>query len=178
MSRKGKMPITIPKGVEVKINNNTVTVKGPLGELTQDFLKGVTVTVENDQVLVSYDSDKAHLMPFQGLYRTLISNMVEGVVKPFTKELEMRGVGYRASMQGNKLNVLVGKSHPTALEVPQGLKAEVNKNVFITISGSSKQQVGEFAAFVREQRPPEPYKGKGIRYKDESVRKKSGKASK
>ena len=113
MSKKSEKPVSILKGVEVKVDNNIVTVKGPKGQLCQEYLKGVIVKVENDQVLVSYDANKEHLMPFQGLYRTLIANMIEGTVNLFTKKLEMKGVGYRAAMQEGKLSLLVGKTHPT-----------------------------------------------------------------
>jgi large subunit ribosomal protein L6 len=178
MSKKREKPISILKGVEVKVASNMVTVKGPKGQLCQEYLKGVIVKIENDEVLVSYEAEKAHLMPFQGLYRTLIANMIEGVVTLFIKKLEMKGVGYRASMQEGKLNLLVGKSHPTLLPVPAGLHVEVEKNTFISVSGADKQKVGQFAAFIREQRPPEPYQGKGIRYADEHVRRKAGKTSK
>ena len=175
MSRKGKMPIPVPKGVEVKISGETVAVKGPNGNLTQDVKPTCTVVLDAEQVLVTPNGDDNR--KFQGLYRTLIDNMIIGVTKGYEKQLKMIGVGYRAAVQGNMLDLQVGLSHPSKLEIPQGIKVSVEKNTMITIAGSDKQLVGQFAANVRAVRPPEPYQGKGIRYVDEFVRRKAGKSA-
>lgn len=177
MSRKGKLPIPLPKGVEVKVSDNEVSVKGPKGSLTQKLVSGIKVTVEGSQVLVSLDDEKADLNHFYGLYRSLINNMVVGTTEGFEKRLEMIGVGYRAAVQGDLLDLLLGFSHPTKLPIPKGLTVKVDKNTLITISGFDKHLVGQFAANVRSKRPPEPYQGKGIRYQGEYVRKKAGKAA-
>lgn len=177
MSRKGKLPIPLPKGVEVKVSNNEVSVKGPKGLLTQKLVPGIKVTVEGSQVLVSLDDENADLGHFYGLYRSLINNMVVGTTEGFEKRLEMIGVGYRAAVQGDLLDLLLGFSHPTKLPIPKGLTVKVDKNTLIIISGFDKHLVGQFAANVRSKRPPEPYQGKGIRYQGEYVRKKAGKAA-
>ena len=177
MSRIGKKPIEIPAGVEVKIDGSTVTVKGPKATLTRDVHPNMTVKVEGSEVIVERPNDQKQNRALHGLTRSLIANMVEGVNTGFSKVLEINGVGYRAAAQGQKLTLTVGYSHPVEMEVPEGLTAEVNGNK-ITISGADKQQVGQFAAEVREKRPPEPYKGKGIKYADEHIRRKEGKAGK
>ena len=177
MSRIGKKPIEIPAGVEVKVDGSTVTVKGPKATLTRDVHPNITVKVEGNEVLVERPNDQKQNRALHGLTRSLIANMVEGVNTGFSKVLEVNGVGYRAAVQGQKLTLTVGYSHPVEMTVPEGLKAEVNGNK-ITISGADKQQVGQFAAEVREKRPPEPYKGKGIKYADEHIRRKEGKAGK
>lgn len=177
MSRKGKLPITLPKGVEVKVSNTEVTVKGPKGTLVQKLVPGIEVSVEGNQVVVSLDNETEDLAHYHGLYRTLIQNMVVGTTEGFEKKLEMIGVGYRAAVQGQVLDIQVGFSHPTTLEIPKGIAVKVDKNTLITISGSDKHQVGQFAATIRSKRPPEPYQGKGIRYVGEYVRKKAGKAA-
>ena len=175
MSRIGKKPIAIPAGVEVKIDG--CTVKGPKATLTRDVHPNMTVKVEGTELLVERPNDQKQNRALHGLTRSLLANMVEGVSNGFSKVLEVNGVGYRAAVQGNTLNLTVGYSHPVEMPVPEGLTAEVNGNK-ITISGADKQKVGQFAAEVREKRPPEPYKGKGIKYADEHIRRKEGKAGK
>lgn len=175
MSRKGKQPISIPKGVEVKLSGNEVHVKGPKGSLQHTLTAGINVQVDKDHIVVTTDSDEnGH---FHGLTRTLINNMVEGSTKGFETKLEMIGVGYRAAVQGNLLDLQIGFSHPTKLPIPNGLKVAVEKNTMISVTGVDKQLVGQFAAKIRSTRPPEPYQGKGIRYEGEYVRKKAGKAA-
>ena len=178
MTRKGRLPVVMPKGVDVKFVDQTVTVKGPLGELELILRKEIEVDVEGGQLLVKATANEEENKKFIGLYRTLIDNMVQGVVKPFEKKLEMHGVGYRANVQGKTLNLQVGFSHPTNLEIPAGINVVVEKNTLITISGSDKQRVGQYAALIRKKRPPEPYQGKGIRYQGEYLRRKAGKTSK
>jgi len=178
MSRKGKMPIALPKGVEVTVSGLIVTVKGPKGTLTQEIAKGVVVAQEGNQLRVSTTESNADMRRLHGLYFSLIQNMVIGVSQGFTKNLDMIGVGYRAAVQGSMLDLQIGCSHPTKLEIPKDLKVAVEKNTRISISGICKQSVGQFAATVRGMRPPEPYKGKGIRYVDEYVRRKAGKTAK
>jgi len=177
MSRKGKLPIAVPKGVEVKISDTEVAVKGPKGSLTQKLVKGVVVKVEGSEVIVSLADDSGDYNHFHGLYRTLISNMIEGTTQGFEKKLEMIGVGYRAAVQGHLLDLQLGFSHPTKLEIPHGITVKVDKNTVIIINGFDKHLVGQFAATVRSKRKPEPYQGKGIRYSGEYVRKKAGKAA-
>ena len=177
MSRIGKKPIAIPAGVEVHIDGCTGTVKGPKATLTRDVHPNMTVKVEGTELLVERPNDQKQNRALHGLTRSLLANMVEGVSNGFSKVLEVNGVGYRAAVQGNTLNLTVGYSHPVEMPVPEGLTAEVNGNK-ITISGADKQKVGQFAAEVREKRPPEPYKGKGIKYADEHIRRKEGKAGK
>ena len=178
MSRKGRMPVVIPKGVEVKQIGNAVSVKGPKGTLTQDLVNGIVLNIEPEQLVVSVNGDTRELARFHGLYRALIDNMVIGTSKGFEKRLEMVGVGYRAAVQGNLLDLQIGFSHPTKLPIPAGLSVKVDKNTQISISGIDKQAVGQFAAQIRAMRPPEPYQGKGIRYEGEYVRRKAGKAAK
>jgi len=177
MSRKGKLPIPLPKGVEVKISNADVSVKGPKGTLTQRLVPGVEIKVEDNEVTVSLNGDEQELAHFHGLYRTLVHNMVIGTTEGFEKKLEMIGVGYRAAVQGELLDLQLGFSHPTKLAIPKGLTVKVEKNTTIIIAGSDKHLVGQFAATVRSKRPPEPYQGKGIRYVGEYVRRKAGKAA-
>ncbi len=178
MSRIGNTPISIPKGVEVKVQGATVIVKGPKGSLSLDVLDGVEVKVEGDQVVISLAEAFKEQKNFHGLFRALINNMVVGTTQGFEKILEMKGVGYRATVQGNLLDLQVGFSHPTKMQIPEELQVKVEKNTVIFISGIDKQLVGQFSATVRGIRPPEPYKGKGIRYRDEHVRRKAGKAAK
>jgi len=177
MSRKGKLPIAIPKGVDVKVINREVAVKGPKGSMKMELIKGVDVLIENEHLSVSIDEKESQLKKFHGLTRTLIENMVLGTTQGFHKDLEMIGVGYRAAVQGDLLDLQIGMSHPTKLHIPKGLTVKVEKNTLITISGFDKHLVGQFAATVRAKRPPEPYQGKGIRYKGEYVRKKAGKSA-
>lgn len=177
MSRKGKLPIPVPKGVEITIKDTEVAVKGPKGTLTQKLIDGIVVTQENNEIIVSLHESAADKKNFHGLYRTLIDNMVVGTTQGFAKVLEMIGVGYRAAVQGNQLDLQIGYSHPTKLPIPAGIEVKVDKNTTITLSGANKQAIGQFAAVIRAMRPPEPYQGKGIRYKDEYVRRKAGKSA-
>lgn len=179
MSRKARDPIVLPQGVEVSIQNDEISVKGPKGALTQVLAKEVEVALKGNEVFVS---PAAHVVDrpgrMQGLYWALIANMVKGVHIGFEKRLEMIGVGFRAAVQGSFLDLSIGVSHPTKMPIPAGLEVSVEKNTLISIKGINKQLVGEFAACVRAKRPPEPYKGKGIRYENEYVRRKAGKAAK
>lgn len=176
MSRIGKMPIPVPSGVDLKLEGNKVTVKGPKGTLSRELNKEMIVKYENGVVTVSRPSDAKEHRSLHGLTRTLIANMVEGVTNGYTKELQINGVGYRAAMQGNKLNLTLGYSHPVELEPIDGITIEVPQPTQILVKGADKQLVGHVAAIIREKRPPEPYKGKGIKYADEVIRKKEGKA--
>ena len=178
MSRIGKMPIVLPKGVEVRIDGNTVTVKGPKGELAREIRPEITVEQGDGQLLVNRPSDQQRHRAMHGLTRTLVDNMVRGVSEGFSKTLEMQGVGYRAQMQGNDLQLAVGFSHPVNVPPPTGIEFEVEGTTRIVVKGINKEQVGQVAADVRKIRPPEPDKGKGIRYLGEYVRRKAGKAGK
>ncbi len=177
MSRKGKLPVAIPSGVDVKVAENVITVKGPKGTLQYKIVPEIEVRVEAGNVHVSVSSAHPDGNNYHGLYRTLIDNMVHGVVKEFEVKLEMIGVGYRAAVQGTLLDIQVGQSHPTKLPIPQGVTVKIEKNTMLTMTGADKQKVGQFAATVRAVKPPEPYQGKGIRYVGEYVRKKAGKAA-
>ncbi len=177
MSRIGKMPITVPAGVTVTIaEGNVVTVNGPKGTLNSTFHHDMIIKQEGAVITVSRPDDQHEHKSLHGLTRTLLNNMVVGVSTGFTKELEVNGVGYRASKEGNKLVLNVGYSHPVNMEEPEGVTVEVPSPNKIIVSGSDKQKVGQFAANVRGKRPPEPYKGKGIKYATEVVRRKEGKA--
>ena len=179
MSRIGLKPIVIPAGVDFKVDdNNTVTVKGPNGTLTQDVNKDITVNIEGSEITLSRPSDAKEHRAMHGLYRALIANMVTGVTDGFKKTLEVNGVGYRVQAQGNKLTMNLGYSHQVIMKAPEGIKIECPTQTSIIISGYDKQKVGQFAAQVREKRPPEPYKGKGIKYAEEHIRRKEGKAGK
>ena len=178
MSRIGKKPITIPAGVEVKLNGSEVTVKGPKGELKNTFNADMAIAMEGNEIVVTRPSDVKEHRALHGLTRTLIANMVEGVTNGFTKELEVNGVGYRVQKQGKNLVMNLGYSHQVIMEEIPGISIEVPAPNKIVISGADKQMVGQFAAEVREKRPPEPYKGKGIKYVDEYIRRKEGKAAK
>ncbi|MCI5735019.1 MAG: 50S ribosomal protein L6 [Eubacterium sp.] len=178
MSRIGLKPITIPAGVDVNVNGTTVTVKGPNGTLSMDAHPNMTVSIEGSEVIVSRPNDDKENRSLHGLTRTLIHNMVVGVTEGFKKNLEVNGVGYRVQMQGNKLVMNLGFSHQVTMEAPEGIKVECPSANAIVISGADKQMVGQFAAQVREKRPPEPYKGKGIKYAEEHIRRKEGKAGK
>lgn len=179
MSRIGRLPIPIPQGVDVRIDGLTVTVKGPKGELAQTFPEGVTIAVEDGNIVVRRVSDNRRHKAFHGLTRALLANMVEGVTKGFEKKLEIEGVGYRAELQGQELVLWVGFSHPVRIQPLPGITFKVDKGGReITVQGIDKQVVGEMAARIRRVRPPEPYKGKGIRYAGEVIRRKAGKAGK
>lgn len=178
MSRIGKLPVTIPSGVEVKIGEgNLVTVKGPKGFLERKLSEEMVISIEDNEVIVTRPSDLKKHKSLHGLTRTLVNNMVEGVTKGFTKVLEINGVGYRAQKQGKKLILTLGYSHPVEMEDPEGIESTVEGNK-ITVSGISKEKVGQYAAEIRFKRPPEPYKGKGIKYSDEVIRRKEGKTGK
>ncbi|MHC0039191.1 50S ribosomal protein L6 [Pseudoneobacillus sp. C159] len=178
MSRVGKKPIELPQGVTLTNNNGTVTVKGPKGELTRTFNPDMTITVEENVITVSRPSDSKEHRTIHGTTRALLSNMVEGVSKGFERNLELIGVGYRAQKQGSKLVLSVGYSHPVEFEPENGVEVEVPTNTKITVKGIDKERVGALAANIRGVRPPEPYKGKGIRYEGEFVRRKEGKTGK
>lgn len=178
MSRIGKLPITIPTGVTVEMNGQVATVKGPKGELTAAFLPLVSIELTDGIATVSRQDDSIKARAAHGLTRQLLSNMIIGVSQGFEKRLEMKGVGYRAATEGDKKIILsVGFSHPVPLQAPEGVTFKVEKNI-IVITGIDKQSVGQIAAKIREVRPPEPYKGKGIMYLGEKVRRKAGKAAK
>lgn len=175
MSRIGKLPIAIPAGVEVTIDGLLVTVKGPKGEMTREVRPEVNVKVEDGQLLVTRDSDVAQIRAYHGLTRALLANMVTGVTTGFTRKLTIIGVGYRAAVQNNVLSLNVGKSHPVEMPAPEGVEVQCPTPTQIVVTGPDKEVLGEYAAKIRAQRPPEPYKGKGIRYEDEYVVRKAGK---
>lgn len=178
MSRIGNKVIVLPAGVEITNNDNVVTVKGPKGELTREFSKDIEIRVEGTEVTLHRPNDSKEMKTIHGTTRALLNNMVVGVSEGFKKQLEMRGVGYRAQLQGNKLVLAVGKSHPDEVEAPEGITFELPNPTNIVISGISKEVVGQTAAYIRSLRSPEPYKGKGIRYVGEYVRLKEGKTGK
>ena len=178
MSRIGKNPIKVPAGVDVKINGTEVTVKGPKGELKNTFNADMAIAMEGNEITVTRPTDNKEHRALHGLTRTLIANMVEGVANGYSKTLEVNGVGYRVQKQGKNLVMNLGFSHQVIVEEVPGITIEVPGPNQIIISGADKQQVGQFAAEVREKRPPEPYKGKGIKYADEHIRRKEGKAAK
>ena len=178
MSRIGKNPITIPAGVDVKLDSNVLTVKGAKGTLTQKIRQEITVKIEGSEIVVTRINDEKTARSLHGLTRTLIANMVEGVSNGFTKTLEVNGIGYRAQKQGNNLVMNLGFSHQVIMPEIEGISIDVPNPNLVVVSGPDKQVVGQFAAEIREKRPPEPYKGKGIRYQGEYVRRKEGKAGK
>ena len=178
MSRLGKLPVAVPSGVDVTLADHTVTVKGPKGTLSQHVLPVVDVKLEDGQVVVTRKSDDKPGRSAHGLTRTLVSNMVEGVTKGFRKSLTLQGVGYRVNKAGNDLNFSLGYSHPVTYAAPEGIAFAVEGTNTVHVDGIDKQRVGQVAAEIRNLRPPEPYKGKGIRYTGEVVRKKLGKAGK
>lgn len=178
MSRIGKKPIDIPSGVEIKIDGNTLTAKGPKGTEAVTFRDEVKVSVKDNQIIVEQNSDDRKANALHGLFRTLIANAVTGVSQGFTKKLEIVGVGYRAAMEGKNLNMALGYSHPVIVEAPEGISFAVEANTKITVTGSNKQAVGDISAIIRGKRPPEVYKGKGVKYEGEYIRRKAGKAGK
>lgn len=178
MSRIGRAPITIPAGVEVKVDGSTVTVKGPKGTLTKTMHSNMTIAMEGNVITVTRPNDLKENRSLHGLTRTLIANMIEGVANGYKKELEINGIGYRAEMKGKDLVMKIGYSHDVVMPQPDGITVEVPAPNKIIVSGADKEKVGQFAAEVREKRLPEPYKGKGIKYVDEYVRRKEGKAGK
>ncbi|MEE8356028.1 MAG: 50S ribosomal protein L6 [Anaerolineales bacterium] len=179
MSRIGRLPVEIPTGVDVKITGSHVKIKGPKGEMEYTFSPNIEISSKDSEIIVSRPSDAREMRSLHGTTRSLIQNMVTGVTDGFQKELQLVGVGYRASMQGNNLVLNVGYSHSVEVEPPPGVSFEVGERAQqVFISGIDKQKVGQIAADIRKVRPPEPYKGKGIRYKDEYIRRKAGKAGK
>ena len=178
MSRIGKLPIEIPAGVEVKIDGQTITAKGPLGTEEVTVRPEITLKQEDNKIVVGRINDERKSRSLHGMSRTLVANAINGVKNGFEKRLEIVGVGYRAAMQGTTLNLQLGYSHPINIEAPQGVKIEVEANTKIKISGPNKQTVGDLAALVRSKRPPEVYKGKGVKYEGEHIRRKVGKTGK
>ncbi len=177
MSRIGRKPVQIPKGVTVVLNDSVVSVKGPKGQLAEKIHPNINVEVKDQQVLVTRKADEIKDRALHGLWRALIQNMIIGVTQGFSKKLEIIGVGYRAEMKGARLNLLLGYSHPILFAAPEGIKIEAPTQTSIVISGVHKQLVGLVAAKIRSFRPPEPYKGKGIKYEGEYIRRKAGKAA-
>ena len=178
MSRIGKLPIEIPQGVEVKVDGQTFTAKGPKGTESVVVRPELTLKIEDNHVLVLTNNDERKTNALHGLTRTLVANAVKGVKDGFEKKLEINGVGYRAAMEGTKLNMALGYSHPVIIEPPAGITIAVEANTKITVSGTNKQLVGDVAALIRSKRGPEVYKGKGIKYEGEYIRRKAGKAGK
>ncbi len=178
MSRVGKNPVPVPKGVDVKLDGSTLTVKGPKGTLTRTLPEQISVAVEGDQIVVRRKDDTRQSRSLHGLVRALINNMVVGVSQGFTKVLEIHGVGYRADVNKNVLSLTLGYSHPVDFQLPEGIQASVERQTVIKLEGIDRELLGQTAADIRALRPVEPYKGKGIRYADEYVRRKAGKAGK
>ena len=178
MSRLAKKPMLLPKGVDLTISKGNVSIKGPKGTLSLDLPEGIELTKEDNKVNISAIESVQLEKAMLGLHRSLIQNAITGVVQGFEKKLQLIGVGYRAAIKGTKLDLQLGFSHPCEIEIPSQLKVDIEKSTMITIAGIDKKLVGHFAAIVRGVKPPEPYKGKGIRYIDEFVRKKAGKAAK
>lgn len=178
MSRIGNKPITVPEGVEVTLNDHHITVKGPKGTLEREIHKNITVELENNEIKVIRKNDESYNKSLHGLTRTLINNMVTGVVNEFTRELQINGVGYRVQKQGNNLNLTLGYSHPVIFEAPTGITFDVPNANTIIVRGIDKELVGQTAANIRTKRPPEVYRGKGIKYAEEVIRRKEGKTGK
>lgn len=175
MSRIGRKPITVPAGVEIKIEPELVTVKGPKGELSERVSRDMSISQDGDTLTVTRPTDRGEHRALHGLTRSLVANMVEGVTEGYAKTLEIQGVGYRAQLKGKDLELALGYSHPVSIAAPEGIEFEVPQPTRVIVKGISKQAVGEIAANIRKQRPPEPYKGKGIRYEGEYVARKVGK---
>lgn len=178
MSRKGKTPIVLPKGVEVTVKENMAVVKGPKGTLSSPLMDGFALEISEGQVLVVPEASKKDEGNFLGLTRAVVENMVVGTSAGYEKRLVMIGTGYRAQVKGKDIDLQVGNSHPTLVPIPEGINVQVEKNTLIIINGVDKQLVGQFASDVRSKKPPEPYQGKGIRYENEQVRRKAGKSGK
>lgn len=178
MSRIGNSPITIPAGVEVKLDGNKITVKGPKGSLEKELHSNMKITMENNVITVTRPDNEPQNRSLHGLTRTLISNMIQGVVNEYTRNLEVNGVGYRAAKQGKKLVLTLGYSHPVEMEEPAGITFDVPNPNQIIVRGVDKELVGQMAAVIRTKRPPEVYRGKGIKYAEEVIRRKEGKAGK
>lgn len=178
MSRKAATAIVLPSGTEAKLDGLMFSVKGPKGSLTQKLMTGIDVKIEGNEISVQIAKGSIIGKNFLGLYWSLIFNMVKGVSTGYVRELEMIGVGFRAAVQGNLLDLQLGYSHPVKVKIPEGIQVKVERNTNIQLEGIDKQKIGQFAADIRAKRPPEPYKGKGVRYKDEYVRRKAGKAGK
>ena len=178
MSRIGNKPITVPDGVEVKLDGQKLTVKGPKGTLEREIHKNISVSIEGNVIKVTRPNDEAINRSLHGLTRTLISNMINGVEKEYTRELQINGVGYRAQKQGNNLNLTLGYSHPVIFEAPEGISFDVPNPNTIIVKGIDKELVGQTAANIRTKRPPEVYRGKGIKYAEEVIRRKEGKTGK
>lgn len=178
MSRIGNKPIVIPEGVEVSLNGNDLTVKGKNGELTRSLNENIEININDNEIVCERPNDSKENRIFHGTVHSMVANMVEGVSEGFKKELELVGVGYRAQKQGEKLVLNVGLSHPVEFEPTEGITVDVPSATEITISGANKEEVGQLAAKIRQVRPPEPYKGKGIKYKGEQIRRKEGKTGK
>ena len=178
MSRIGKKPIPVPAGVEVTINGNDVAVKGPKGELKKSFYELLTIEQEGNEIIVSRPDDSRTCRAMHGLTRTLLHNMIVGVSEGFSKKLELQGVGYRVALKGKNLDLSLGFSHPVIVEPEEGISFEVPDNTHIIVKGIDKETVGQYASEIRDKRRPEPYKGKGIKYADETIRRKVGKTGK
>ena len=178
MSRIGNSPITIPEGVDVNVEGNHITVKGPKGTLERDINANLAVSIEEGKIVIKRPNDETAMKSLHGLTRTLINNMVIGVKHEFTKELEINGVGYRVQKQGNDLNLTLGYSHPVIYKAPSGISFDVPNPNSIIVKGIDKELVGQIAAEIRTKRPPEVYRGKGIKYVDEVIRRKEGKTGK
>ena len=178
MSRIGNKPIAVPAGVEVKLDGQKITVKGPKGTLEKEIHKNISVSMENNTIKVTRSNDEALNRSLHGLTRTLINNMINGVVNEYTRELQINGVGYRVAKQGNNLNLTLGYSHPVIFEAPQGISFDVPNPNTIIVKGIDKELVGQTAANIRTKRPPEVYRGKGIKYAEEVIRRKEGKTGK
>ena len=178
MSRIGNKPITVPEGVEVKIDGKHITVKGPKGTLEREIHKNISVTMDNNVITVTRPNDEPENRSLHGLTRTLINNMITGVTHEYSKELQINGVGYRVAKQGNNLNLTLGYSHPVIFEAPAGITFDVPNPNTIIVKGIDKELVGQTAAVIRTKRPPEVYRGKGIKYADEVIRRKEGKTGK
>ena len=176
MSRIGKMPVDIPSGVNIDIKDDVVTVKGPKGTLSQELTGGIKIKIEEGKINVTRPSESKQHRSLHGLYRSLINNMVEGVTKGYQKDLQIEGVGYRAELSGTSIVLRLGHSHPIKVDPPEGITLEVPSPTAITVKGIDKHLVGQVAANIRKLRKPEPYKGKGVRYKGEHIRRKAGKA--